>query len=297
MKKRIFAAMLAVSLVTSLFAGCGSEKKSEDDTNAVVDNSAEEAPEVAEKEETSEIDMSDVKLLNDGVLTIGAEIGYPPFEDYADDGTTPIGYDIDLAAAIAEKLGVEYNFINTAFDGILGGIGINYDVVISALTINEERLQNALFTDPYIQNYQSVVIKKGDNVKIESFNDLEGKVVAVQKGTTSDELITDYKETGSIDCTILTNEQVLACFSQLDNGEINVVLCDSQVADGYIASYPDKYELAYRDNSEPEEFGIAMSKDNVALQTAINKAMDELRAEGFFEESAKYWFGAGNTEE
>jgi len=297
MKKRLFCTVVAVAMVASLLTGCGKEKAEENDTSASVDNSAQEAPEVEEQGENAGIDMSNVKLLNDGVLTIGAEIGYPPFEDYADDGTTPIGYDIDLAAAIAEKLGVEYNFINTAFDGILGGIGTNYDVVISALTINEERLQNALFSDPYIQNYQSVVIKKGDSIKIESFNDLEGKVVAVQKGTTSDELITDYKETGSIDCTVLTNEQVLSCFSQLDNGEINVVLCDSQVADGYIASYPDKYELAYRDNSEPEEFGIAMSKDNEALQTAINQAMDELREEGFFEDSAQYWFGAGNLEE
>lgn len=295
MKKKMIASILTFTLAAMMLAGCGGNDKKEGTSDASVDNSANEVEEVGEDASTddSAIDMSNVKLINDGVLTVGAEIGYPPFEEYADDGTTPIGYDIDLANAIAEKLGVECKFLNTSFDGILAGIDVNYDVVCSAVTINEERLQNALFSDPYIQNYQSVVVKKGSDIKIESLNDLDGKIVGVQKATTSDELISDLKATGTIDCEIIANEQVLSAFTQLDNGEIDVVLCDSQVADGHIAVNPDKYELAFRDNSEPEEFGIAMGKDNTALQEAINKAMAELRKEGFFEESAAYWFGNG----
>ena len=298
MKKKLLVSIITIARAVTMLAGCGNSEKNEETSDATVDNSANDVEEAEDTAaDASDIDMSNVKLINDGVLTVGAEIGYPPFEEYADDGTTPIGYDIDLANAIAEKLGVECEFLNTSFDGILAGIGVNYDVVCSAVTINPERLQNALFSDPYIQNYQSVVVKKGSDIKIESLNDLDGKVVGVQKATTSDELISDLKATGTIDCEIIANEQVLSSFTQLDNGEIDVVLCDSQVADGHIAVNPDKYELAYRDNSEPEEFGIAMGKDNTALQEAINKAMAELREEGFFEETAAYWFGNGESAE
>lgn len=297
MKKKLMATFMAAALVVSMLAGCGSSEKTEQKTpDAEVNESADAGTDNGVSgDKTSNIDMSGVKLINDGVLTVGAEIGYPPFEDYAEDGTTPIGYDVDLAAAIADKLGLDYTFVNTGFDGILAGIGVNYDCVISAVTINPERLENALFSKPYIQNYQSVVVKKGSDAKINSLNDLAGLVIGVQKGTTSDILISDYKNTGTIDCTILANEQILSSFSQLDNGEINAVLCDSQVADGYIAGHPDKYELAYRDNSEPEEFGIAMGKEDTALQTAVNQAMDELKEEGFFEETANYWFGAQDS--
>lgn len=141
----------------------------------------------------------ELKLMNDGVLTVGVEIGYPPFEDFADDGTTPIGYDIDIATAVADKLGLEVNFINTAWDGIFAGIDVNYDCVCSAVTINAERQETMLFSTPYINNYQAVVVPTGSDLEISSFQDLDGMTIAVQKETTSDQLMSDYKSTGSID--------------------------------------------------------------------------------------------------
>ncbi|MDY5577003.1 MAG: transporter substrate-binding domain-containing protein [Lachnospiraceae bacterium] len=141
----------------------------------------------------------ELKLMNDGVLTVGVEIGYPPFEDFADDGTTPIGYDIDIATAVADKLGLEVNFINTAWDGIFAGIDVNYDCVCSAVTINAERQETMLFSTPYINNYQAVVVPAGSDLEISSFQDLDGMTIAVQKETTSDQLMSDYKSTGSID--------------------------------------------------------------------------------------------------
>ena len=267
--KRLVVGALTVAMVVSVLAGCG--KKDKDTSGDMVAADAT-------------VDMSEVTLMNDGILTIGCEVGYPPFEDYADDGSTMIGYDIDFANALSEKLGVDINIIDTSFEGILAGIDVNYDVVISALTINDERKENALFSDPYIANYQAVVVPNDSDIEVSSFNDLDGRVVAVQKATTSDELISDYKSTGSIDCTILANEQILSCFTQLDNGEVSVVLCDSTVADGYVAANPDKYKIIYRDDEEPEEFGVAMSLENSSLQAAINEAIGLLKAEGFFDE-------------
>jgi len=132
MKKIIVAALVLMVALFSITAGGAQEQ---------------EAP------------ASELNLMKEGTLAIGVEIGYPPFEDFANDGVTPIGYDIDFAKALGEKLGVEVVFINTAWDGIFQGIGVNYDAVISAVTITEERKESMDFSDPYIDNYQAVVVR------------------------------------------------------------------------------------------------------------------------------------------
>ncbi|MFH1513453.1 MAG: transporter substrate-binding domain-containing protein [Bacillota bacterium] len=237
------------------------------------------------------IDMSGAALMQDGVLNIGMEIGYPPFEEFADDGVTPVGYDIDFALALGEKLGLEINFVNTAWDGIFQGIGMNYDCVISAVTITEERKETMLFSDPYINNYQAVVVSADFDGEITGLLDLDGLAVAVQKETTSDILMSDYADTGSIDITISANEKIASCFTQLKNGEVDAVVVDSTVAVSYLAADPDSFVLAYEDQSEPEQFGVAMGLDSEALQAAINEAIAMLTEEGFFTENIAFWFG------
>ncbi|MBN1778003.1 MAG: transporter substrate-binding domain-containing protein [Clostridiales bacterium] len=231
-------------------------------------------------------------LMQEGVLNVGMEIGYPPFEEFAEDGTTPIGYDVDFAKALGEKMGLEINFVNTAWDGIFLGIGENYDVVISAVTITEERKETMLFSDPYINNYQAVVVAADYDGEITGFLDLDGMVIAVQKETTSDILMSDYKDTATIDITISANEKIATCFTQLKNGEVDAVVVDSTVAVVYAASNPDAYKVAFEDESEPEQFGIAIGLTNTALQTAINEAIAKLTVEGFFTENTAFWFGA-----
>jgi len=275
MMKKTIALALALAMMLS-FAACATKEAP-----------AEAAATVA----AATIDMSAVKLMQDGVLTVGMEIGYPPFEDFAEDGTTPIGYDVDFAKALGEKLGVTVNFVNTAWDGIFQGIGVNYDCVISAVTITEERKASMLFSEPYINNYQAVVVKKDFAGKIGSFMDLNNMAIAVQKETTSDILMSDYVSTGSITATISANEKVTTCFTQLENGEVDAVVVDSTVADGYLASNPDKFVKIFQDESEPEQFGVAMALDNTALQAAVNEAIAQLTTEGFFESNVAYWFG------
>lgn len=281
MKKRILAIVLSVAMLLSLVA-CTAKEATVEPESAAAETT----------ESTAAVDISNVKLMQDGVLTVGMEIGYPPFEDFAEDGTTPIGYDVDFANALAEKLGLEINFINTAWDGIFQGIDVNYDCVISAVTITDERKETMLFSEPYISNYQAVVVGADFEGDVTSFLDLDGLAIAVQKETTSDILMSDYVDTGSIDCTISANEKVTTCFTQLANGEVDAVVCDSTVAVAYLASNPDTYVLAYQDESEPEQFGVAMGLENTALQTAINEAIAQLTEEGFFEETVAYWFGA-----
>ncbi|MDD4717572.1 MAG: transporter substrate-binding domain-containing protein [Eubacteriales bacterium] len=289
MKTRLIAVALTLCMIISL-ASCSNTPT--DGTSSAADSSQDtsNAPTAAPTAEP--IDISGVELINAGTLSIGVEIGYPPFEDFAEDGTTPIGYDVDFAKALGEKLGLEVNFINTAWDGIFQGIDVNYDCVISAVTITEERKETMIFSDPYINNFQAVVVKADYTGEINGFTDLDGMTIALQKETTSDKLMKDYVSTGTIECTISANEKVTTCFTQLTNGEIDAVVVDSTVAAAYLASDPDKYKLAFQDESEPEQFGVAMGMDNTALQTAINKAIEQLEQENYFEDSVEFWFGA-----
>ena len=185
---------------------------------------------------------------------------------------------------------MQVNIINTAWDGIFAGIGVNYDVACSAITITPERQETMLFSTPYINNYQSVVLRADDDTEIASFNDLEGKTIAVQKETTSDILMSDYKSTGTINVQIVANEKITSCFTQLLNGEVDAVVVDSTVADGFLNS-SDDYKIVYKDTAEAEQFGIAISVDNPELQKAINEALAELEAEGYIQETYDYWFG------
>lgn len=270
--KRIFTSILAVIMTAMLVTGCTSSENTTDTTQPASKYS--------------------IETMNEGKLTIGMEIEYPPFEEYAEDGVTPTGYDIDLAKAIGDKLGLEVEFINTSLDGILKGIGVNYDCVISAITITEERKETVLFTDAYIDNYQAVVVPANSDMEITSLNDLDGKTIALQKKSSSDALIEDMTGKGTITCTKVAQERVATCFTQLSNGEVDVALIDSTVADGFVADSPDKFKIAYLDKTSPEQFGIAVGKENTKMQETLNAILDELEAEGFLEENYTKWFGS-----
>ena len=254
--KRFLAILCAVFMTALLFAGCGSKA----DTN---------------------------------VLRIGTEIGYPPFEMFDTDGKTPIGLDIDLGKEIGTILGREVEFIDTAFDTILQGLGTDkYDIVMSAVTITGERAQTVDFSTPYIENWQSIVVLSGTE-PITSPQELEGKKVAYQKGTTSTKYLTDLIDTGVVSCTVSEFDKVLQCFDELRLGRVDAVLCDSVVSDGYVEREPGTFELTWVQSSivgdEPELFGIAVKKDNTELLNAVNAALAQLQENGRLDEIRQEW--------
>jgi len=237
---------------------------------------------------------ADLGLLKSGTLQIGTEIGYPPFEYFGDDGTTPIGFDIDLGDAIAKELGVKAVRIDTAWDGIFAGLSAKkYDCIISAVTINADRSQTMDFSTPYIENWQSIVIKKG-NTPITSMKGLDGKKVAYQGATTSDEYINNLMKTGVLTCQTFPYDKVLNCFDDLNLSRVDAVLCDSTVADGYISREPDKYEISWLQSTEQgakaETFGVAVDKGNTKLLNAINDALKKINDSGKLQELRKSWF-------
>lgn len=260
---RIGAIVLSVVMLTALLGGCA-------------------------KKQTA----GDLGLLKDGVLQVGMEIGYPPFELY--EGTTPVGFDVDLGTEISKIMGVTVEFQDTAWDGIFDGLDIdNYDCVISAVTINATRKETMDFSDHYIENWQSIVVKKGTE-PIKSMKGLEGLNVGYQNETTSDEYLAAMMDAGEVTCQIAEYDKVLNCFDDLRLGRLNAVLCDSTVADGYISREPENFEISWLQSSEEgaeaEVFGVAVKKGNQKLLDAVNDAIKQLRDNGTLDQLRLKWF-------
>ena len=225
----------------------------------------------------SEVEAEDMGLLKSGELKVAMEIGYPPFEFYADDGVTELGFDVDMAKAIGEIMGVDVVFENTVFDGIEDGLATDrYDCVISAFTITGARMEKVDFSHAYIENWQSIVIKRG-GTPVTSVEELNGLNVGFQEGTTSREYIDELMADGTVDCTVHPFDSMVNAFDDLKLGRLDAVLVDSTVAEGYLAREEESYEMSWiqsdDENAEPELFAIAVKKGNEELLKAINAAM------------------------
>jgi len=212
--------------------------------------------------------------IKNGVLTVGMEIGYPPMEYLADDGKTPIGFDVSLGKAIAERLGLRADFVDTAWDGIFAGVDTRkYDCIISAVTINDARLAAHNFSKPYIQNTLAIVIMKDSPLNVSSPNDLAGLGVAYQEETTADEFMAQLADEGMV-FTPLEYDSVMYCFEEIRLYRADAVITDLLVAYEYVSRANSPYKIVWQGGEE--EFGICMKKGNDALTDAINKALDEL---------------------
>lgn len=223
-------------------------------------------------------------------LKIGMEIGYPPFEYFDTDGTTPIGVDVELADALGEKMGVEVEIVDTAWDGIFAGLDKgDYDCIISAVTITPDRLLDYDFSDPYIQNFQCIVTLKDSENKPTDPSGVDGLKVAYQEETTSDIFITDYATANGIEFEPSEYAKVMDCFSDLENGRVDAVICDSTVASSYLGD-DSIYEQTWIQDSNPEEFGVCIKKGNTELKTDVNAALKELKDDGTLDEILNKYF-------
>lgn len=235
---------------------------------------------------------SDGLTIKEGVLQIAMEIGYPPFEYFDTDGKTPIGFDVRLGKAIAEELGLQVAYVDTAWDGIFAGLKINkYDVVISAVTITDERLKEFNFTKPYIGNAQSLVLLKNTEVTAKHPEELGGLRVAYQAETTSDIYMTKLKAEKGVNYKEFEYDKVMNCFDDLKNGRVDAIVCDSLVAVDYVADANAPYEIVWLGEAD-EFFGVCIKKGNDALTEKIDLALDKLFAEGKIQAISKEIFGS-----
>jgi len=152
--------------------------------------------------------------LVDGVLSVGVEIGYPPMEYYDVDGTL-IGFDIEVVKALADKLGLQVNFIDIAWDGIMAGLDVNkYDIAIN-ITILPERQKKYNFTKPYIDSSMTIVVLKNSSWKIERPEDIAGFNIAYQAYTTA-QYFTEKLSDRGVKFTPFAYDKILNCFDDLE---------------------------------------------------------------------------------
>ena len=262
MKKKVVALMMACAVAVSM-AACG-QKAAEDTTAA-----EEKADETADATEETADDAA-----AGGTLVMATNAEFPPYEYH--DGGEIVGIDADIAAAIAEQLGMELKIEDMAFDSIIMAVNSGKaDVGIAGMTVTEDRLENVNFSDPYATSSQ-VIIVTGDS-EIGSSDDLSGKKIGVQLGTTGDILADDVEG-----ATVERYNKVFEAVQALSQGKIDAVIIDRQPAQVFV----DENEgLKILDEAfAEEEYAIAIAKDNTELLDKVNAALGELKESGKLDE-------------
>ncbi len=228
---------------------------------------------------------SDLALVSDGTLTVCTDSPYEPFE-YEEDGEFK-GFDVDVVNEAADRMGLDTSYKVTVFDTILASLEAgDCDIVASAMTITDERAEQVNFSDPYFDADQSLLVRSEDEVAIESLENLDGKTVGVQTGTTGEIYAEDNLPAGAEVRSYETGDEM---FAPLQAGEIDAVLQDLPV-NGYRAVQDDAFVVTAK-FSTGEQYGIAVAKSNEALLAALNDALGETLADGTYDEIYTTWFG------
>jgi polar amino acid transport system substrate-binding protein len=218
----------------------------------------------------------------DGVLTVGVEVGYPPMEYYDIDGITLLGFNIEVINALAEKLGLQVNFIDTAWEGILAGLDAGrYDIAIN-VTILPERQRRFNFTRPYIDSSMTIVKLKQSSINIEKPEDIAGFKVGYQGSTTAQYFADRLTEQGIV-FTSFSYDKIINCLNDLRLGRLDLVIVDNLVASDYAGKENSPFEIIWQGQSD-EFIAICLKKGNETLTLALNEALDELFEDGTLQE-------------
>lgn len=230
------------------------------------------------------------KLTTAGTLTVGSDVAYPPQEYVGADGN-PVGMDIDIAEEIATRMGLKFTVVNFKFDDIIPALNAGqFDMVISAMTITEERQQAVDFV-PYFEAGMSVLVAKGNPKGIKSLDDLSGKTAVAQSGTTAETVLTDLnarlEQEGKPKANVITYPVDTAAVDQLRIGRADATVHDSPVA-AYYAKLNPNFEIAVPNfDSAPQ--GIAVAKNNKPMLDAITSAMDAMKSDGTLDAIMAKW--------
>lgn len=217
---------------------------------------------------------------------VGTDAAYAPFESVDPSGKI-VGFDIDVLSAIAEAEGFKVEFINTKWDGILANLATNkMDIIVSAVTIDDERKKEVDFSDPYFESTNYILVPKDSPIK--SMADLKGKKVAVQQGTTGDMAITKFL--GKNYDGIKRFGGNPEAFLELKNGRVDAAVADSGVVVEYVKANPDQNLKIVKDEKFPKEYyGIAVKKGNTELLEKINSGLKKIKENGEYDRIYKKW--------
>lgn len=241
--KKILALVLAVAMLTVAFAGCG---KKENIT------------------------------ITEGTLTMGTNATFPPYE-YTDENGDIIGIDAEIAAAVAEELGLKLEIKDMEFDSLIPAVQAgSIDIAFAGMTVTDERKESVDFSDTYAKGVQVIIVP--EDSKITSPDDLEGKKIGVQTGTTGDIYCTD--DFGQENVKQFNNGALAV--TALTQGQVDCVIIDNEPAKNFVKSNKGLkiLETSYAD----EDYAAAVSKENNELLKKVNEAMKTLKDNGKIDE-------------
>ena len=270
--KKILAMTMALAMMLSL-AACG--KKDEPSVSGSTSTSN------GSSVSTSASNGADFTTVTAGKLTMSTNAAFPPYEMVTDDGSFE-GIDVEVAGAIAEKLGLELVVDDMGFDAaLLAAQNGQSDIVMAGVTVTEARKEVMDFSDSYATGVQVVIVK--EDSPIQTIDDLaNAEMIGCQKATTGYIYASDTPENGGYgEDHVTAYETGALAVEALKNGQIDAVIIDNEPAKAFVEANPG---LKILDGEwVSEDYAIGMKKGNTQLLDAINGAMAELKADGTFQ--------------
>ena len=271
-------ALTAAVLATALLSACGSSAASS--AAPAADTSSETA---ASADNSGDL-LAQIQQL--GEIVFGTEGTWSPWT-YHDENDQLVGFDIEVAQKVAEKLGVKATFVEGEWDGLLAGVdGGRYDSMANGVEITEERAQKYDFSDPYCYIRTAIIVKSDDD-SINSFEDLNGKTTANTISSTYATLAESYgAKTTGVDDLNQTIELLL-------NGRVDATLNAEVTYFDYLKEHPDaNIKIAALTNDASQvAFPVRKGDETATLREALNQAINELREDGTIAEISEKYFG------
>jgi polar amino acid transport system substrate-binding protein len=270
--------------VTLLLAGCGSSNDN---------SSGGTAPKGDGKDDALAAKLP-ANIRSAGTIKVGSDVAYAPVEFFDTDGTTIIGIDPDLAKALGDKLGVKFQFTNATFDGLIPAVrSKRFDVVMSAMSDTKKRQAELDFVD-YFNAGTSILVKKGNPENINTLDDLCGKTVALQRGTTQE----DVAKAQQAKCTaagkgpikVLTFDKDTDALLQIKGGRAVADMNDFPVAayNAKTSGGGNDFEVV-GEQIEAGPYGIGVRKEDTQLRDALQAALKAVIADGGYDKVLAKW--------
>ena len=277
MKRRTFISLMSVMAAASVLtlAGCSSNSGS----SAAASGAASSAASTGAADQLAAIQAN-------GKLVVALEGAWQPWS-YHDESDTLVGYDVEVSRAIAEKLGVEPEYVESDWDSLFAGLDAGrFDIVCNGVEVTDERAKTYVFTTPYGYIHTALAVRK-DNEDIKSFEDLKGKTTANSLASTYMELAESYGATVQGIDTLEETIQLLTA------GRIDATLNADVSFYDYLNVHPDADFKLVAQTEDASHVAIPVRKgdDSASLLEAINTAIEELRADGTLKALGEKYFG------
>ena len=276
--KKLAALGLTAALSLSLLAACGGGNEPAETPAPETETPAAETP----AEETPAA-TGEFTTIEEGKLIMSTNATFPPYEMVADgegvNGSGFEGIDIEIAYALADKLGLELVIDDMDFDAALMAVQNNSaDMMLAGLSYSEERDEVVDFSDPYATGVQVVIVKEGSGVTMDNLGEY---MIGTQRGTTGFIYASDTPENGGYgEDHVIAYDSGVTAVQELINGTIDAVIIDQQPAEAYVAANPDAGLTILDGNWVEEDYCLAVDEGNTALLDALNTAMNELKSDG-----------------